>query len=73
MTPIVNGLEADYDNSVAFQYLNALDNSLGEQAFSLLNLRGHPSYVVFDQNGNEVYRAVGIIDREMFREVLDGM
>lgn len=70
MTPIVDGLQASYPN-VTFVYLNAQDGGQGERAFEALNMRGHPSYVLFNTGGNEIYRTFGVVPVEQLREELD--
>jgi hypothetical protein len=62
MTPIVHGLEEEFEGAVAFVHLNAMDGADGEQAFQRLALRGHPAYVLFDIGGNELYRTFGIVE-----------
>lgn len=64
MTPIVNGLEADFGNEVAFLYMNAADDGEGQKAFESLYLPGHPSYVIFAPTGDERYRAFGIVSED---------
>jgi hypothetical protein len=36
MMPIVNELEVEFGNEVAFLYMNAADNAEGQQAFEAL-------------------------------------
>lgn len=73
MTPIVNGIEAEFASNINFEYLNALDNGIGEATFDTLNLPGHPSYVVFDADGEEIYRGFGILTADQLREALEGV
>ncbi|MCC6616301.1 MAG: hypothetical protein IT320_22705 [Anaerolineae bacterium] len=71
MTPIVNGLEADMGNRISFRYLDALDGADGQRRFEDLLLPGHPAFVVFDREGQEVYRAFGIITAQTLRAALE--
>ncbi|MCA9915957.1 MAG: hypothetical protein KC496_21530, partial [Anaerolineae bacterium] len=73
--PIVNGLEEQFDTDVSFLSLNAQDGSEGETYFQQLRLPGHPVIVLFDADGQEVYRGLGIIEEsailEQIMSVLD--
>ncbi|QPC83108.1 hypothetical protein G4Y79_01660 [Phototrophicus methaneseepsis] len=71
MQPIVNGLEEEYSDSVAFRYLNA--NTDGAVAFEQLGLRGHPAFVIFLPDGREVSRSVGLQDEISLRNMIDGI
>lgn len=71
MQPIVNGLEEEYSDSVAFRYLNA--NTDGVAAFDQLGLRGHPAFVIFSSDGQEVSRLVGLQDETSLRNLLDSI
>lgn len=70
MRPIVNGLETEFTGKVTFLYVNAGDSANGTQAFRLLGLAGHPSYVLFRPGGTEVYRFVGIISADRLRSAI---
>ncbi len=63
MSPIVDGLEQTYSESVTFQRLNARDEAEGQALFESLALPGHPSYVVTRPDGTETYRAFGIVEQ----------
>jgi hypothetical protein len=71
MMPIVNGLEAEFGNEVAFLYLNAADHAEGQQAFEVLDLPGHPSYVIFTPAGEERYRAFGIVSEDSLQLAIE--
>lgn len=62
MEPIVNGLEDEYGDQMTFQYLNAAAE--GRQLFQRYNLRGHPSYIILNTEGDVVWRLVGEVPRE---------
>lgn len=66
MEPIVNGLEDEYGDQIAFQYLNATEE--GEALFRRYNLRGHPSYVILNTEGDVVWRLVGEVPRSALEE-----
>ncbi|MDZ4672085.1 MAG: hypothetical protein SH821_14540 [Phototrophicales bacterium] len=61
MSPIVYGLEEQYRDQLAVRFLNALDGAEGQTTFNALALPGHPSYVLYDELGVEVWRGFGII------------
>lgn len=62
MTPIVDGLSIEFEDAVTFERLNAADDGTGQAAFESLALPGHPSVVIFDATGEEVYRGFGVIE-----------
>ena len=70
MTPIVNGLETEYSEKVAFVRVNAGEGE-GEQLFRQLGLPGHPSYVVFSTAGQETFRTFGVVDSERLKNALE--
>lgn len=72
MEPIVNGLEPEYEN-VLFLSLNARDDGEGEAGFETLSLPGHPGVVIFDAEGRETYRGIGVIDEDVLREALEAV
>jgi len=61
MRPIVDGLQEEYEEQIAFVYLNAGDDADGQAIFQSLALPGHPSYIIFTQE-DEVFRSFGIVD-----------
>lgn len=71
MMPIVNGLEAVFDNEVAFRYVNAADNAEGQRAFESLNLPGHPVYVILTPAGEELYRSFGIVSEDSLHSAIE--
>jgi hypothetical protein len=70
MTPIVNGLEQELTDRVAFVYVNAADGSEGQRAFEQLRLPGHPGYVIFNSDGDETYRTFGVVSAETLRAII---
>ncbi len=62
MRPIVDGLQETYSNQMTFEYLDAEDNGVGQAIFEILSLPGHPSYVIFQPDGEELFRSFGIVD-----------
>ncbi len=58
MTPVVNGLQTQFEGQVAFVILNA-NFGEGKDAFEAYQLPGHPSYVLLNPGGEVVWRAFG--------------
>ena len=73
MTPIVNGLEEQYDGEVVFLRLNARDNGDGARAFQAVRLPGHPSFLLLRTNGVEVWRGFGVVDAATIEVVIQSI
>lgn len=58
MTPIVNGLEADYADRIVVQKLDA-NTPEGRQVMQSYRLRGHPAILLFDAAGEVVWQGLG--------------
>lgn len=58
MEPIVDGLEQQYGEQIAFQRLN-VNLAEGKAALEYYRLRGHPAYVILDSDGKMRWTAVG--------------
>jgi thiol:disulfide interchange protein len=71
MSPIVDGLEQTYSESVMFQRFNARDGAEGQALFESLALPGHPSYVVTQPDGTETFRAFGIVEESALVRALE--
>ena len=72
MAPIVDGLEADYGDQIAFQRLN-VDGDDGRAAAETFRVRGHPAIVVLDAGGSVVWSRVGVQPRADVVKVLDSL
>lgn len=59
MQPIVNRLKEQYGTQIAFLEMNAQDGAQGEAAFELINLPGHPAFIIVQPDGKELWRSVG--------------
>ena len=74
MKPIVNGLEEEFEERIAFSRLDA--NNDGRDAFAAFKLRGHASYVIIDSMGDVLWRSVGEQQasglEDAIRRALDG-
>ena len=71
MMPIVNGLETEFGNEIAFLYLDAADNAEGQQAFESLSFLGHPAYMIFSPAGEELYRSFGIVTGDNLQNAIE--
>ena len=69
MTPIVNGLEAEFGNRVAFVRRNAADPRVVAQQ-AAYGVRGHPTFVVLDGQGEPQSRFLGPQSAETLRAAL---
>jgi thioredoxin-like negative regulator of GroEL len=72
MAPIVDGLEAEYGNRVAFQRLNA-DEDDGRAAAQTYRVRGHPAIVVLNPKGDVIWSRVGVQRREVVTSALESV
>ncbi len=72
MAPIVDGLEAEYSDRVAFQRLN-VDDDDGRIAAQHYRMRGHPAIIVINAQGNVVWSRVGVQPRDAVASVLEGV
>lgn len=66
MTPIVNGLQAEYGDRVAFVQFN-VDTPEGARVQQRYSLRGHPAYVLVDSRGQVTWQAVGQVSEDELR------
>jgi thioredoxin-like negative regulator of GroEL len=58
MAPIVDGLEEQYHKQVAFRRINANVDD-GPTIARAYRIPGHPTTILFDNEGNEVQRLLG--------------
>jgi hypothetical protein len=69
MEPIVNGLETEFEADVAFDKINATSER-GQAAMKSYSLRGHPSYVLVDVNGEVLWQFAGQTEETQLRSQL---
>lgn len=67
----MNGLQEEFSPNIAFEYLNAADGDIGQAAFEQLGIRGHPTVIIFDANGEEVYRTFGLVEEDILQDILE--
>jgi hypothetical protein len=70
MTPVVNGLQSQFEGQVAFIILNAAFGE-GKNAFEAYKLPGHPSYVLLHPSGEVVWRAFGPQTEATLKSAID--
>ena len=63
MTPIVNGLEVDYEEQVDIELLNANQGD-GKMYFEFYGLPGHPSYILLNAEGEVQWRGFGPVSAD---------
>lgn len=68
--PIVDGLEKDLASKADVVRLNAF-SQIGMQAAGRFSVRGMPTLIVVDGNGEEVLRQMGIIYPGPVREQIE--
>lgn len=67
--PIVDGLEDEWGADVTVMRLNVHDNGV-QPLLNELNFRFTPTFILFDENGEEVWRTNGSIDPEIINAQL---
>ncbi len=72
MEPIVDGLAQEFGNQVTFWRVNA-DSEEGAAWQSALEVRGHPTIVVVDENGRVWERFYGVQPAAVLRQGLQAM
>jgi hypothetical protein len=70
MAPIVDGLEADYGDRVAFQRLSA-DEDDGRAAAQTYRVRGHPAIVAPNPQGDVVWSWLGVQPLDVVASALE--
>ena len=69
MTPIVDGLESEYGDQVAFKRINAVERE-GPVIMRGYRIQGHPTTLIFDSQGQETQRIIGPQPQETVASVL---
>ena len=69
MRPIVNGLEQEYGDRIDFRRYNIVTEE-GSAWATQYSLRGHPAFLLVDEKGQERWRYVGVVPREVVEAVL---
>lgn len=69
MSPIVDGLEQQYQGQIAVQRINAIAGD-GPAIMKTYHILGHPTVLIFDRQGQEVKRLMGVQPAEEIENVL---
>ena len=70
MQPVVDGLETEYGDRIDFRSLDA-NVGEGQAAFSAYRLRGHPSYVLLNPDGDQLWIGLGPLTAGDIRTALE--
>ena len=70
MQPIVDGLEAEYDEQIEFRRINAITEE-GLAIYDFYGLRGHPGYVLLNPAGEILWQGLGEQSVEIFSPVFE--
>jgi len=70
MTPIVDGLEKDYGDQVAFKRINA-DKGDGPRIIREYRILGHPTVLLVAKDGKELQRFIGPQSAEVLTTALN--
>jgi thioredoxin-like negative regulator of GroEL len=70
MTPIVDGIEQTYQDQIILKRVKA-DVGSGPATMNYYRIPGHPTLLVFNQNGQETMRLVGPQPIEVVAAELD--
>lgn len=63
MEPIVNGLEEEFNEQIAFERRNAVTEE-GKAVMNGFSLRGHPSYAIVSPDGEPLWTSTGVMQME---------
>jgi thioredoxin-related protein len=66
----VNGLESEYGDRIAFQKLN-VDEPDGKLAAQAYRARGHPTAIILDANGKQIWSRTGALARSDYAEAIE--
>lgn len=69
MRSIVNGLEAEYGDRIDFRRYNIITDE-GNAWATGYGLRGHPAFLLVDEQGQEQWRYVGVVPEETMETAL---
>ena len=69
MEPIVNGLETEFEAEITFERIDA-SSEQGQAAMRDFALRGHPSYVLLNEQGEVVWQFSGQTGYDQLRSQL---
>ena len=65
----MNGLEIEYGDRIIFQKLN-VDESDGERFAQAYRVRGHPTVLILDADGKQIWLRTGALSRDDYFEAI---
>lgn len=69
MFPIVDGLENEFSGQVSVTRLNAAETDV-TQLMNDYGVRGHPSFVVLDDNNDAIQQLIGSQSEDILRAAM---
>ncbi len=66
----MNGLESEYGDLITFQKLN-VDEPDGALAAQAYRIRGHPTVIILDANGKQIWSRTGALTRSDYAEAIE--
>ena len=67
MQPIVNGLEAEFGDQMAFERRDA-NRAEGRAVMDVYGIRGHPSYIIVSPDGEALWSYTGVMAENVLRD-----
>jgi len=68
----VNGLESEYGDRIAFQKLN-VDEPDGALAAQIYRARGHPTVIILDASGKQIWSRTGALARKDYVAMIESV
>ena len=66
----MNGLESEYGDRIAFQKLN-VDEPDGKLAAQAYRARGHPTVIILDASGKQIWSRTGALAKNDYVEAIE--
>jgi len=66
----VNGLESEYKDRITFQKLN-VDEPDGELVAQAYRARGHPTVIILDAGGRQIWLRTGALTRDNYARAIE--
>ncbi len=70
MKPVVDRLETEYEGKLIFIRLN-IQEKAGMELAPLYDFQYTPTFIFFDEQGNELWRTIGSLDEARLRAEMD--
>ena len=69
--PIVDGIEKEHQGELVVMRIN-IQTSDGQELANRFNSLATPTFILFDSQGQEIYRSIGKIDPQVVRDLVAG-